>query len=903
MSCEPCAAGSFRDLDDAYFTRPEMPLDAACLTCADYFGDEHLTTAALGSNASEQCACRTGYYAHGTRERDAPVDARLKCASCRPGSNCSSLGITLETLPLDPGYWRGAPTAVEVYECRLRDACLGGPLNASSGLSRCSEGHTGVLCDVCEPGYFMGNQRCNACISEERTANVLLVVIVFALVPLLIVACAICRARRRGRKRRAERAGRCNGRADRAAKRMVAAAAAPGSNGDSLPALPSLKKPVARKHTLSCVALPPRMSQHANRIRASSVFQKAEEAAVIATSEMPGELRARLAVKSKVVVSMIQILALLAPAFNIQWPSNYSLVVGSFGAVFNVNPLSMLGLECEFTYNWHGALLQTCLFPMSIVATLLIIRQTALRQCKKDPEAHMPTASAVDAPEGYADKEPILARFCATGVSALLLLVLPRTAAAIFAAFNCDAFDGGVDIYGRRIIKRMLHVDLSIDCTAERHRGMLVFSRVMIAFYPLGVPLVFAILLIRARKPIRNLIDEQRMRRESGHSPHSPPPPNASGATPTAGVPPRVALAREGSSRDSGSSRILALSASMRQEVRAYAWLKPVIDGYRPEFYWYELLECVRKLALVGLLIPVGQAIGDRGHSGIAQLVVGSLIAAALLCVLCAARPYQLATDNALAITCQASVFITLQLAMYLKLVQYKTSTDINEASLRRLDETYITGLVSSQRDVERAVGYGLITLAALPLVLCGVLSAYETPRAWKSAKQSHKREASKSRARAAAKHVMGMALGRCGSNPFNLVGSTGSFNLRGRSRNNTVSGVPTGVDLGAGTNIPNPGGRLDSGERQNATLLRGGRRGVSFSVGSVCTPQDARHVSIQQALSDAPNEPSTLRRNSSAGSEVGAAAVSPVGSDRNSAYRRAVASNTNSARLATSQI
>ena len=45
-------------------------------------------------------------------------------------------------------------------------------------------------------------------------------------------------------------------------------------------------------------------------------------------------------------------------------------------------------------------------------------------------------------------------------------------------------------------------------------------------------------------------------------------------------------------------------------QVRAYAWLKPVIDGYRPEFYWYELLECVRKLALVGLLIPVGQVRG-----------------------------------------------------------------------------------------------------------------------------------------------------------------------------------------------------------------------------------------------------------------------------------------------------
>ena len=149
MSCEPYSAGEFRDLDDDYFSRPEMPIDATCISCADYFADEHLTTAAAGANASAQCVCRANYYASGERNRSAPSGRRLACSSCPPGADCSELGITLTTLPLDRGFWRYAAQSTELYECRMRDACLGGPINATTGLARCSEGHTGVLCDVC----------------------------------------------------------------------------------------------------------------------------------------------------------------------------------------------------------------------------------------------------------------------------------------------------------------------------------------------------------------------------------------------------------------------------------------------------------------------------------------------------------------------------------------------------------------------------------------------------------------------------------------------------------------------------------------------------------------------------------------------------------------------------------
>ena len=51
--------------------------------------------------------------------------------------------------------------------------------------------------------------------------------------------------------------------------------------------------------------------------------------------------------------------------------------------------------------------------------------------------------------------------------------------------------------------------------------------------------------------------------------------------------------------------------ATLRERVPGYAWLKPIIDGYKPQYYWFEVQNCLRKLALVGLLVPIGQGSGS----------------------------------------------------------------------------------------------------------------------------------------------------------------------------------------------------------------------------------------------------------------------------------------------------
>ena len=98
-----------------------------------------------------------------------------------------------------------------------------------------------------------------------------------------------------------------------------------------------------------------------------------------------------------------------------------------------------------------------------------------------------------------------------------------------------------------------------------------------------------------------------------------------------------------------------------------------------------------------------------------AQLIIGALVASVLLCVLCATRPYQLESDNILAVACQAAIVVTLQLAVYLRLVQLEIYRQQDDARLRR-DEALVAELAAELGRIEDAVGAFLISLGAVPV-------------------------------------------------------------------------------------------------------------------------------------------------------------------------------------------
>ena len=408
--------------------------------------------------------------------------------------------------------------------------------------SRMRAGHTGPLCDVCQPGFFRGpgTQGCLMCSSAARLTNIAVAASVFVALPvLLVLLCAVLDIRRRRKRNSSFTPTRTSG---------TAASSAP----------PQHVTHGSRAGRMSAVGL--RLGHSA--------------AAAVATlkaplKKMPAELRARWTVKVRTLLSMVQILALLSPAFSIRWPENYSLALGSVGLIANLNPVGMLGLACDFAhYDWHATLVQTTMLPLALIVLLVAVRRVALRCCARAPT---PPRDSTLSPRGSVgvgharhsqsdsrgrsrrvDEEPVVARYCATGVSTLLLLVYPRTSATIFSAFNCDTFavgDGAAEA-------RYLHEDLSIDCASTTHLAFRGYASVMIGVFPLGVPALFALLLWRERRPIARLATDvkhqhavERAAKVAAASAEAAAAAAAAGGT-AAGV---AAVGRRGSNQTQGS--------------------------------------------------------------------------------------------------------------------------------------------------------------------------------------------------------------------------------------------------------------------------------------------------------------------------------------------------------------
>ena len=81
-------------------------------------------------------------------------------------------------------------------------------------------------------------------------------------------------------------------------------------------------------------------------------------------------------------------------------------------------------------------------------------------------------------------------------------LLVPSVARRVFSSFSCDSF-GYDDRYGVR--RFYLHTDHSVRCTdplqtSPEHEQIKLVSGFLIAIWPVGVPLLFAGLLIASRR-------------------------------------------------------------------------------------------------------------------------------------------------------------------------------------------------------------------------------------------------------------------------------------------------------------------------------------------------------------------------------------------------------------------
>ena len=90
-------------------------------------------------------------------------------------------GLTLQSLDLQPGFWRVSLNDTTIRKCPKPEFCIGGRLNGQDGLntSVCKEGHMGPFCGVCQaphlgfsPGYAMSQGQCISCEGNKAATYV-----------------------------------------------------------------------------------------------------------------------------------------------------------------------------------------------------------------------------------------------------------------------------------------------------------------------------------------------------------------------------------------------------------------------------------------------------------------------------------------------------------------------------------------------------------------------------------------------------------------------------------------------------------------------------------------------------------------------------------------------------------
>ena len=200
----------------------------------------------------------------------------------------------------------------------------------------------------------------------------------------------------------------------------------------------------------------------------------------------------------------------------------------------------------------------------------------------------------------------------------LTFTFLISTSTAAFQYFKCHEFPEA-DVGTRRF----LYKDYSVDCDSTRYKVYVPYALLMILIYPIGIPLFYWLMLSKKKHV---LSDEEAVMRE------------ASADFPTIGH------------------------------------LTFLTQAYKSKYYYFEVLECVRRLMLASV-------IGMLPADGVVAPTLGILLCFVFLYVFIDFRPYRNADDSNLGVILQYSITL-LFLAGLLTKVNVTTSMTPSEAAI-----------------------------------------------------------------------------------------------------------------------------------------------------------------------------------------------------------------------------
>lgn len=517
-----------------------------------------------------------------------------RCETCPSGYDCTGIGATVASAPLDPGMWRPNLISMDVFTCAEPSACMGG-VAVHVVDEYCAKGYEGPYCSVCADNYANVEYKCLECSTTWSAVSLSLSIV--ALILLAIIAVWITSV--------LARSGNPNKSKPSAIRRRF----------EQLP-WEKLRTPIVVFQILSQFI-------RTTGLPVPSAYLRFLSWVDFCNLNVGWSLSIGCAVSISfyqrlLLVTMVPIgVSLLLYASYMRLVRKHRQLLKSMGLQASlpqsgtVQEHSESGgeetgsqeLSPETFVEGSGGLSE----PAGVSNGSLDRQHTDESiNIRMTSHRHNNTSSLSLANGEIFD----IAHANYVHWRAFLIvtfLVLTTASSTVFQTFPCE------DINYNGVPGSFLRADYSVDCNLDKHRAYTVFAGFMVVLYPIGIPLLYIYLLRQDRDAIRQSAIE---RGEVHHnlqlgdaastsedvSSLSTPGGNLGGCAEGAGKEPSV----------------------MSTCRSSFLW-----DMYSVERYYWEVAECVRRILLTGIIVFMYP--GSATQAAVSCIFAVALLAAALI--------------------------------------------------------------------------------------------------------------------------------------------------------------------------------------------------------------------------------------------------------------------------------
>jgi hypothetical protein len=547
-----------------------------------------------GTNA---CLCITGFFSE-----TPSADCKRRPAGAECGDK--SKGCTPTDFELQPGFWRTGPTSSTVIACPVAALCpQAGAIAAHH--SACAAGHTGAMCTVCAGGWARSTRlHCEVCEGGDTAAFAVWLTLCLLMLPLAYAAL-----------RSLKRLGKAI--SSRRRTRSGAPAAAGGAAPGKLEAVKGCVLSLGKK-----LAAPDKLKAVQGSVRNLGKKLKAG----LALSDHGHEWWHTMTVQLKITLTFLQVLSQIHIVYDIPYPESFVVFVERM-AFLNLDFIDVMRVGCVARVDFYGKLFAVTLVPLFVSALMY----AAVRYVR----------------HALVDKAQAVSNMCTKAFMLLTFIIFPSVSTTVLRAFPCHDFDDD---------SSLLKADYSIDCNAQDRHGYVFYAALMTIIYPIGIPVLCAVLLWKQRHLVCPKLETEKMvcgvKMGTSSAPRWQkvcgvklfPPPTLSVADDDA-----LLAVREKTLRDKDDDTHAMLRSTQF-----------LFKEYKPRYWWFEVFECARRLMLTG-----GTVFFLEGSA--TQVAAGILVSLVSIQVYAQAQPYIRHQDNVLAMTAQWGIFFTLFIGLLLK--------------------------------------------------------------------------------------------------------------------------------------------------------------------------------------------------------------------------------------------